>query len=128
MKSVGEKVAEFRRAKGWTVVEMADKVGTSRQNIENLEKNEVGSPRYLHKLAKVMGISMDALVGTTPYEPPEEVPAVQGEAERLLGQIESIVHLLPQDARVSALESALKALLAHLPPPAKQRPSTPGLP
>lgn len=45
---------------------MAREVGTSRQNIENLESKGYGQPRYIAELARVMGTSVDDLLGKTP--------------------------------------------------------------
>lgn len=67
MKSLGERVREFRThpSRNWTTKELAQRVGTSRQNIENLENGTVGIPRtYLAALAKVMGTTTDYLVGS----------------------------------------------------------------
>lgn len=41
---------------------LAEKVGTTRQSIENLEAGSVGLPHYLVQLADVMGVSLDALL------------------------------------------------------------------
>jgi transcriptional regulator with XRE-family HTH domain len=65
MKTIGQKVQEFRSGKGWNTTRMAKEVGTSRQNIENLEAKEVGQPRYIKKLAMVMNVSVDDLLGQT---------------------------------------------------------------
>lgn len=62
MKTIGEQVKEFRLDKGWNTTAMAKAVGTSRQNIESLEIAGNRQPRYLKKLASVMGLSTDALI------------------------------------------------------------------
>lgn len=53
---------EFRERAGLTTAQLAQRIGTSRQNIENLEAGNVGQPRYLPTLAKEMGLSVDALL------------------------------------------------------------------
>lgn len=63
MKNIGDKAKEFRISKGWNTTEMANHVGTSRQNIENLEEKGDMVPRYVAKLAKAMGTSVDSLIG-----------------------------------------------------------------
>ena len=65
MSNIGALVKTFREdpSRRWTTEEMAKRVGTSRQNIENLESGKVGRPHYLDKLADVMQISVDALLG-----------------------------------------------------------------
>lgn len=63
MKTVGEQAKEFRLAKGWTATRMAKEVKTSRQNIEHLEARGGITPKYIAGLARVMGKSVDALLG-----------------------------------------------------------------
>jgi len=41
---------------------MGKEVGTSRQNIENIEAAGDRQPRYIKKLAQVMGTTVDALL------------------------------------------------------------------
>lgn len=64
MKTVGEQAKEFRLAKKWNTTRMAKEVGTSRQNIEHLEARGDITPKYIAELAKVMGMSVDALLGS----------------------------------------------------------------
>jgi transcriptional regulator with XRE-family HTH domain len=61
MKKIGDQAKEFRLNQGWNTTEMGIAVGTSRQNIESLEARGNRTPRYLVKLAKVMGVTTDAL-------------------------------------------------------------------
>lgn len=62
VKALGEQVAEFMRSEGLNAPEMARRVGTTRQNIENLAAGKVSAPRYLKALAKVMQTSSDVLL------------------------------------------------------------------
>lgn len=62
MKKIGEQAQEFRLSKGWNSTRMAKEVGTSRQNIESLEENPGRIPKYLAKLAGVMGLTVDDLI------------------------------------------------------------------
>jgi len=59
---LGEKVREWRLASKLSVSGLARKVGTFRQNIENLEEGEVAQPRYAPALAKVMRVTTDELL------------------------------------------------------------------
>ena len=78
MSSRGEIVKQWREAQGLNTRELADAVGTSRQNIENLEANAVDQPRYLPKLARVMGYtSTDELLAL------REPPSGQGVVAKL---------------------------------------------
>jgi len=65
MNDLADLVRAFRTHpdRNWTLERMADEVGTSRQNIENLEKGRVKMPRFLPDLAKAMGTTTDALLG-----------------------------------------------------------------
>ena len=54
---------EHRQSLGLTPSEYARHVGTSRQNINNVEAGEAEQPRYIGKLAKAMGTTVDALLG-----------------------------------------------------------------
>lgn len=62
MKTIGDKAKEFRLDKKWNTTQMATHVGTSRQNIENLEEKGDMVPRYVAKLAKALGVTVDSLV------------------------------------------------------------------
>ncbi|HWH83211.1 MAG TPA: hypothetical protein VNU71_13350 [Burkholderiaceae bacterium] len=64
MNTLGKKVKAFRTApeRKWTAERMAQEVGTSRQNIQNLESRGFGHPRYIADLARVMRTTVDALL------------------------------------------------------------------
>jgi len=68
MKSIGQLVEAWRTARGMKVAAFAQLVGTSRQNIENLEAGGIGVPRYVAKLARAMGYASvdDLLAGKEP--------------------------------------------------------------
>jgi transcriptional regulator with XRE-family HTH domain len=68
MSTLGRKVREFREHpdRGWSTRVLAEKVGTTRQSIENLEAGSVGLPHYLVQLADVMDVSLDALLDRSP--------------------------------------------------------------
>lgn len=80
MKTKGQIVREWRERMKWTTTQLAREVGTSRQNIENLEADNVDQPRYLSALAKVMGyLSTDDLLALhAPPEPPGVRPSPAG--------------------------------------------------
>lgn len=80
--TLGSIVKTWRTAepRKWTTAELAKAVGTSRQNIENLEAGAVGNPRYLQALARVMGYaSIDDLLDLKPPPgtPVARPPAVE---------------------------------------------------
>ena len=61
-KTIGEQAQEFRVARGWSTGDMARAVGTNRQSIENLEAVGDRRPRYIDRLANVMGVTVDDLL------------------------------------------------------------------
>jgi transcriptional regulator with XRE-family HTH domain len=69
MKSLGTQVREFREQRGWDAQKMAAAVGTSRQNIQSLEKTGNRIPKYLGRLAMVMGRPVDDLLATAGLSP-----------------------------------------------------------
>ena len=62
MKSLAARVKEHRQSLGMNPSEYARHVGTSRQNINNVEAGEAEQPRYIGKLAKAMGTTVDELL------------------------------------------------------------------
>lgn len=64
MKTIGTIVREWREASGLTIADLVRKVGhgVRRQNIEQLEKDQVEQPKYLHHLAKLMGYTAEDLL------------------------------------------------------------------
>jgi SOS-response transcriptional repressor LexA len=60
--SIAIRVKSRRDALGLTQIELADKVGTSQQAIEQLENGKTKRPRYLPELANALGVSVDWLI------------------------------------------------------------------
>ncbi len=75
MKSLAQRVKAHREALGLNTTEYAQRVGTSRQNIENVEAGAAKQPRYIGKLAKFMGVSVDLLLGNAVAPAPAAVDA-----------------------------------------------------
>jgi DNA-binding XRE family transcriptional regulator len=102
MKTLGARVRQFRDhpSRQWSAARMAREVGTTRQSIENLEMGSVGTPRYLAKLAAVMGTTVDDLLGIPaqvralaacePPSPPFHVNAPAPTAAGLLGLLHGL--------------------------------------
>lgn len=84
MNNLGKRVRAFRTApeRDWTTKQMADAVGTSRQNIENLEQKGYGHPRYIADLARVMGTTVDDLLNNTDEAAEAAAPANTGPVVR----------------------------------------------
>lgn len=100
MKTLGDKVREFRESRGWTTTEMARQLKESRQKIEQLEAAGDRLPKYVVKLADLMGVSLDELLnrdpryyaasraatpaGPVPLRPTREWPFAPGDYDRLM--------------------------------------------
>jgi len=64
MKCIGESLREHRLVAGISTIKLAEKIGTSHQNISRWERGEViPSIEFCVKLADFYGISLDELVG-----------------------------------------------------------------
>jgi len=61
--NIGDRVKFRRDAMGLTQAELAEKVGTSQQSIEQLEGGKTKRPRYLPELASFLDVSIDWLLG-----------------------------------------------------------------
>lgn len=84
-KTLGEQVRAFREARGWNSKQMADAVGTSRQNIESLEQHGNRIPKYIGALATVMGRQLDDILKQAGLAPARSLQATAGEPETKFG-------------------------------------------
>ncbi len=62
---IGDRVKELRNALSLTQKQLGEALGVTHQNIQNLEKNRVDSPRYLSKLAELLQTTTDFLLNGT---------------------------------------------------------------
>jgi len=74
--AVGRRIAAVRRERGWTRVELAGKLGVSRERLANWELGDHAPPLgMLIRLKRVLGVTLDELVAG-------ERPAGRGMSER----------------------------------------------
>ena len=63
---IGARAKAFRRAKGWTVAELASAVGIDKAHISRIENNlKTPSVATIEKMARALGVSMGHLLGET---------------------------------------------------------------
>lgn len=101
MSTIGDKVKAYREhpTRRLTTKQLADRVGTSRQNIENLESGAVRLPHYLVELADEMQMSIDALLGrqaphaAAPLQA-NEPPAAYGQGAGLSAALHTVAKAL----------------------------------
>ena len=73
--SIGKILRQIRERNGWTLEEMASKLGTTKQALSRYERGE-RSPK-LHVAAhfsEVLGVSLEALAGQNEFLPEEIIP------------------------------------------------------
>jgi transcriptional regulator with XRE-family HTH domain len=81
---LGHRIARLRVARGWKQRELARRLEVSPSRLSRLERGSWPRPEELATLRRVFSVSLDELVlGDTP-------PAVEGEAARLLKQLQDV--------------------------------------
>jgi transcriptional regulator with XRE-family HTH domain len=75
MTTFGERVAQLRKARGWTQHELAEQTHVQYETINRIENGKHTAPRVhvLVALAKALGTTTDYLCGM--YEPAATAPA-----------------------------------------------------
>lgn len=99
--TLGQQVQDFRKARGWKAADLAREVGTSRQNIESLEGAGNRIPKYLGKLAQVMGTTVDAMLAQAGLHESTAAPAPQLSAE--IADLAAALDALPKEKKDRAL-------------------------
>ena len=68
--TLGKRIAQLRKAKGYTQEQLAEKVGVSAQAVSKWE-NDISCPdiTLLPLLADLFGVTVDELLGVKPVEP-----------------------------------------------------------
>jgi transcriptional regulator with XRE-family HTH domain len=100
MKTIGDQVAEYRRAKQLSTAELARQVGKKRQHIEQLEAAGNRIPKYLGDLAAVMGTTVDDMLTTAGLAKPRPKSTALVAAE-------------PKGAFINALSTEERELIDH---------------
>jgi transcriptional regulator with XRE-family HTH domain len=68
-RNFGKMLAELRKHRGFTQVELANSIGVSQRMIAYYERHAKRPPlEKLHSIAKVLGISADELLGMKPVK------------------------------------------------------------
>jgi transcriptional regulator with XRE-family HTH domain len=62
---IGELIRDTRMARGWSQSDLADRSGTSQQNIARLESGAVRHSRYLNQILGVLGLDLGKAITTT---------------------------------------------------------------
>ena len=101
---LGENIRKYRKAKGLTQAELAEKLGTAQYVITNYERGLRKPPAdKLPEIAKALGIHLDALYGINGKDAPEEK---KGSGTRREAEIQKIFRELPPAKQRAILEHA----------------------
>jgi len=90
----GAKLAEIRKAQGWTLRDIADKTGFSPQQIFLVEKGEINTPvETLARITQALAVPMAALFEPCAPAIPSDTPRFKEVLTRLTVLAEEIAHL-----------------------------------
>ena len=109
--SIGKKIYELRREKGFTQEALAEKMNVSAQAVSKWE-NDLSCPDVaaLPKLAKLLGVTVDELLGADPEPEVRLLPEEQRDMSKLMMRI-SVDSAKGDKVRVNLPLSLIKAAL-----------------
>ena len=114
--TIGQRIAKYRKLKGWTQVELAQKIGIERTVIANYEKDRLRIyDDMLGRLALALGISADKLLGIKIEA--SEPPALSLRLVRRLAELDSF----PESKKKRILQTLDDSIEANK---VKQEPSS----
>jgi transcriptional regulator with XRE-family HTH domain len=103
----GAQVAALRKARGWTLKELAEKTGFSPQQIFLVEKGEINTPiETLTRIAEALGVPLSALCADVDSVSDYSGAERRGQSMRVARCIEELKQVLsPITAKVEELQS-----------------------
>jgi len=97
--ALGQRIAEVRKARGFTQQQIADQLGIAQQTLAHYEGGRLRiAAALLPPLSKVLSMSVEDMIGDDPAGEPR--PARRGPMPRLQQQLERIQHLPKTTQRV----------------------------
>lgn len=109
--TIGEKIRTLRKSKGWTQVDLAEKLGTSQKVITTYETGRHKPPlEWLPTLARLFGVSIEELIGKNGVKPQEAKRHVHKNSRLALMQ-KFYEKLPPSEQRV--ILKQVKNLVGH---------------
>ena len=92
--SISSRVKSKRIQLGLNQAELAQKVGTTQQSIEQLENGKTKRPRFLPELASALGVSVDWLLNGTSDSNVRFVGHVEPKGKYpLISMVLSLIHI-----------------------------------
>ena len=93
-----EQIRRLRTARGITQVELAHRLGVSKQSVSNWESNNIQpSIELLEKIAGLFGVTTDHLLGREPLQ----MLDVSGLTAQLITHLQMLIEYLRQGKRES---------------------------
>lgn len=102
LKLIGQQIKKYRKAKGMTQTELAEKLGVSTQAVSKWECGGVPDVSLMIKIAHELGITMDTLFGQS--------DGVKDEPQQQMAR--DILNTDAEDRILKAYEYGMKALVA----------------
>lgn len=110
--SLGQRIAQRRKAQGITQVQLAEQLDISQQAMNSFEKGRRRVPvSLLPVIAQALDTTLDALVADTSAPPTKAMPKKRGPAPKIRQQLEQI-EALPK-AKQRAIAQVLDSMLAQ---------------
>jgi transcriptional regulator with XRE-family HTH domain len=104
MSIIGENISKYRKAKGLTQTELAEKLGTTQFVITNYERGRNNpTAAKMPEIAKALGVTIEQLYGLKSEEGTEEQ---KGSSKRREIQLQKIFGELPPAKQRAVLEHA----------------------
>ena len=119
MKTLGAQVREFLDERKWTSTDLAREIGgkVQRQHIDQLLANPTRQPRYIKKLAQVMGKSTGELLGeSAAAAEPAPQPEWSYEARKLARWLDKIKNERDHTLAYAAAIAPILRVVNGLPP------------
>lgn len=92
--ALGQRIAEQRKARGITQVQLAEQLGISQQAMNSFEKGRRRVPvSLLPVIAQTLDTTLDALVADSAAQPAKAMPKKRGPAPKIQQQLEQISQL-----------------------------------
>lgn len=96
----GERLANIRKAKGLTQVELADAIGSTQRNISYYESDQGYAPApVIVALAHALAVSTDELLGVARAKPKAKHETQDPQQKRLLKKLSRVLELPPAERK-----------------------------
>jgi transcriptional regulator with XRE-family HTH domain len=112
--SIGKRIAEYRKLKGWNQRQLAQAVGYSLSLVEKIERGVRGVERYsmLHTFARALGVDISELTGDVSRTRKQREHATIPEIRRVMTAMPYVIEDGPHRS-VDELRREVEATIAR---------------